>query len=328
MAESRAKIAAAYAAIYVIWGSTFLGIRYAIETMPPFLMAGTRFVIAGAMLYAWAAIREGARPTWRQWVNAAIVGALLLTIGNGAVSWAEQFIPSGLAALVVAITPLWMVIFEWMRPGGDRPNRRILGGLALGFLGLVLLIGPADILGASNVDPRSAMVLLMGTLAWAGGSIYSRSLSLPRSARLSTAMQMLAAGAFLLLVGMIAGEPSRVSLDAMSLRSLLAVAYLIIFGSIIGFTAYSWLLTVSSAARVSTYAYVNPVVALLLGWAIADEPLGPRTILAACVVLTGVALITLARVGGSGPIAPAETLPPEPAADGRRGRDTRPAAAG
>ena len=328
MAESRTRIAAAYAAIYVIWGSTFLGIRYAVETMPPFLMAGTRFVIAGAMLYAWAAIRDGARPTWRHWVNTAIVGGLLLTIGNGAVSWAEQFIPSGLAALVVAITPLWMVIFEWMRPGGDRPNTRILGGLALGFLGLVVLIGPADILGASHVDPRSAVVLLMGTLAWAGGSIYSRSLSLPRSARLSTAMQMLAAGAFLLLAGAIAGEPSRVSFDAMSLRSLLAVAYLIIFGSIIGFTAYSWLLTVSSAARVSTYAYVNPVVALVLGWAIADEPLGPRTVLAACVVLTGVALITIARVGGSRPIAPAETLPPEPAAEGPRRSDTRRATAG
>ena len=312
MPESRAKIAAAFAAIYLIWGSTFLGIRYAIETMPPFLMAGTRFVIAGAMLYAWAAIREGARPTARHWVNTAIVGALLLTVGNGAVSWAEQFIPSGLAALVVAITPLWMVIFEWMRPGGDRPNAAIIAGLALGFIGLVLLIGPGEILGASSVDPRSAAVLLMGTLAWAGGSIYSRSVALPSSARLSTAMQMLAAGALLLLAGVIAGETSRVSLATMSTRSLIAVAYLIIFGSIIGFTAYSWLLTVSSAAKVSTYAYVNPVVALVLGWALADEPLNARTLLAACIVLAGVALITLARAGLTRRRAP---VPIEPASD-------------
>ena len=327
MAESRAKVAAAFAAIYIIWGSTFLGIRYAIETMPPFLMAGTRFVIAGAMLYAWAAIREGARPTLRHWINTAIVGALLLTIGNGAVSWAEQFIPSGLAALVVAITPLWMVIFEWMRPGGDRPNAAIGAGLALGFIGLVLLIGPGEILGAGSVDPRSAAVLLMGTLAWAGGSIYSRSVALPSSARLSTAMQMLAAGALLLLVGAIAGEPSRVSFSAMSTRSILAVAYLVIFGSIIGFTAYSWLLTVSSAAKVSTYAYVNPVVALILGWSLADEPLNARTIVAACIVLAGVALITLARAGLTRQRAPTEVAAMEPATESSIDSGARPSAA-
>ena len=327
MAESRAKVAAAFAAIYIIWGSTFLGIRYAIETMPPFLMAGTRFVIAGAMLYAWAAIREGARPTLRHWINTAIVGALLLTVGNGAVSWAEQFIPSGLAALVVAITPLWMVIFEWMRPGGDRPNAAIGAGLALGFIGLVLLIGPGEILGAGSVDPRSAAVLLMGTLAWAGGSIYSRSVALPSSARLSTAMQMLAAGALLLLVGAIAGEPSRVSFSAMSTRSILAVAYLVIFGSIIGFTAYSWLLTVSSAAKVSTYAYVNPVVALILGWSLADEPLNARTIVAACIVLAGVALITLARAGLTRRRAPTEVAAMEPAAESSIDSGARPSAA-
>jgi drug/metabolite transporter (DMT)-like permease len=297
VAESRAKVAAAFAAIYIIWGSTFLGIRYAIETMPPLLMAGTRFVIAGAILYVWAAIHEGARPTRRQWIDTAIVGALLLTVGNGAVSWAEQYVPSGLAALVVAITPLWMVVFESLRRRGDRPNKRILGGIALGFIGLVLLIGPGDIMGGAAVDPRSAAVLLAGTLAWAGGSIYSRSLRLPASARLSTAMQMLAAGVLLLVAGLIGGESSRVSIAAISLRSILAFGYLIIFGSIVGFTAYSWLLTVSSAARVSTYAYVNPVVALLLGWALANEPLTPRTILAAGVVLAGVALITLARAG-------------------------------
>ena len=316
MAESRAKIATAFAAIYIIWGSTFLGIRYAIETMPPLLMAGTRFVIAGAALYAWAAFREGARPTARQWVNATIIGALLLTIGNGAVSWAEQFVPSGLAALVVAITPLWMVVFESVRPGGDRPTAKVLAGIALGIAGLVLLIGPGDLLGASAVDARSAVVLLCGTLAWAGGSIYSRALVLPSSARLSTAMQMLSAGVLLLIAGLIGGESSRVSFEAMSLKSVIAVGYLIVFGSIIGFTAYSWLLTVSSAASVSTYAYVNPVVALFLGWALAGEPLTVRTMVAAGVVLAGVALITLARAGSARHTVtatprPVPVLPPE-----------------
>ena len=311
MAESRGRIAAAFAAIYVFWGSTFLGIRYAIETIPPFLMAGTRFLIAGAILYARVAMREGARPTRRQWINAAIVGALLLTIGNGAVSWAEQFVPSGLVALIVAITPLWMVIFEWLRPSGDRPNKRVLGGVALGFVGLVLLIGPGDIMGTSGVDVRSAAVLLAGTLAWAGGSIYSRSLVLPRSAQLSTAMQMLTAGLMLVVVGAAAGESSRVSIEAMSLKSVLAFGYLIIFGSIIGFTAYSWLLTVTTAARVSTYAYVNPVVALILGWALAREPLTVRTIIAASVVLSGVALISVSRVGQRATPGPkAEQRPP------------------
>lgn len=292
---TRAKLIAAFAAVYLIWGSTFLAIRFAIETMPPLLMAGVRFIIAGAMLCAWAAIRERARPTRAHWIGTAIVGGLLLTGGNGAVSWSEQFVPSGLAALVVANTPLWMVLFEWARPGGDRLTARVIGGIALGFVGLLLLVGPGKIMGGEGVDPRSAVVLLLGTLAWAAGSIYSRSLQLPRSPRLSTGMQMLAGGSLLIVVGMLTGEGARVDLDSISLKSGLALGYLILFGAVIGFTAYSWLLTVSTAARVSTYAYVNPVVALLLGWALANEPLTPRTILAAGVILGGVALMTLSR---------------------------------
>jgi drug/metabolite transporter (DMT)-like permease len=292
---TRAKLIAAFAAVYLIWGSTFLAIRYAIETMPPLLMAGVRFLVAGAMLYAWAAVREKVRPTRAQWIGTAIVGGLLLTGGNGAVSWSEQYVPSGLAALVVANTPLWMVLFEWARPGGDRPTARVVAGIALGFSGLVLLVGPGEIMGGSAVDPRSAVVLLFGTLAWAAGSIYSRSLRLPSSPRLSTGMQMLAGGGLLVVVGLLIGEGSRVDLDAISLKSALALGYLIFFGAIVGFTAYIWLLTVSTAARVSTYAYVNPVVALLLGWALADEPLNARTVLAAGVILAGVAVITLAR---------------------------------
>jgi len=292
---TRAQLITAFAAVYVIWGSTFLAIRYAIETMPPLLMAGVRFVIAGAILYAWAWFREGARATSKHWGGTAIVGALLLMGGNGAVSWAEQYVPSGLAALVVAVTPLWMVLFEWLRPGGDRPTRGVLVGVAMGFLGLVLLIGPGNIMGGRGLDARSAMVLTAGTLAWAAGSIYSRSLQLPRSPRLSTGMQMLAGGTLLIVVGALSGEVARVSVSAISTKSLLALLYLIFFGAIIGFTAYIWLLTVTTAARVSTYAYVNPLVALVLGWALADEPITARTLLAAAVILGAVAIITLAR---------------------------------
>ena len=292
---TRAQLITAFAAVYVIWGSTFLAIRYAIETMPPLLMAGVRFVIAGAILYAWAWFREGARATSKHWGGTAIVGALLLMGGNGAVSWAEQYVPSGLAALVVAVTPLWMVLFEWLRPGGDRPTRGVLVGVAMGFLGLVLLIGPGNIMGGRGLDARSAIVLTAGTLAWAAGSIYSRSLHLPRSPRLSTGMQMLAGGTLLIVVGALSGEVARVSVSAISTKSLLALLYLIFFGAIIGFTAYIWLLTVTSAARVSTYAYVNPLVALVLGWALANEPITARTLLAAAVILGAVAIITLAK---------------------------------
>ena len=291
----RAQLIAAFAAVYLIWGSTFLAIRYAIETMPPLLMAGVRFIIAGAMLYAWAAIREKARPTRTQWIGTAIVGGLLLTGGNGAVSWSEQYVPSGIAALVVANTPLWMVLFEWARPGGDRPTLKVILGIALGFIGLVLLVGPGDLMGRTSVDPRSAVVLMMGTLAWAAGSIYSRSLTLPSSPRMSTGMQMLSGGALLIVAGLLIGEGPRVNIEAISLKSALALGYLIVFGAVIGFTAYIWLLTVSTAAKVSTYAYVNPVVALLLGWALAGEPLNARTGVAAAVILAGVAVITFAR---------------------------------
>jgi drug/metabolite transporter (DMT)-like permease len=305
---TRAQLITAFAAVYIIWGSTFLAIRYAIETMPPLLMAGIRFVIAGAILYAWAYFREGARANSKQWIGTAIVGALLLMGGNGAVSWAEQYVPSGLAALVVAVTPLWMVLFEWLRSGGDRPTAGVLVGVAMGFVGLVLLIGPGNIMGGRGVDARSAMVLTAGTLAWAAGSIYSRSLHLPRSARLSTGMQMLAGGTLLILVGALSGEAARFSMSAVSTKSLLALLYLIFFGAIIGFTAYIWLLTVTTAARVSTYAYVNPLVALILGWALADEPITARTLLAAAVILGAVATITLAKRPSR---TPEETTDPE-----------------
>jgi drug/metabolite transporter (DMT)-like permease len=298
---SAAHLVAAFAAVYIIWGSTYLAIRYAIETMPPLLMAGVRFLIAGTILYSWGRFRERARASGAEWVGATVVGGLLLLGGNGAVSWSEQFVPSGLAALVVAITPFWMVLFEWMRRGGERPSARTTIGLAFGFAGLVILVGPSRI-GGEAVDTTSAIILLIGSLSWAAGSIVSRSLKLPGSARLSTGMQMLAGGAMLVVAGAIGGETAQLDPSAFSMRSILALAYLIVFGAIIGFTAYTWLVQNTTAARLSTYAYVNPLVAVVLGWAFAGEPLSPRTLLAGAVILAAVAVITVdrARKGGDG----------------------------
>lgn len=304
---SRAKLAAAFAAVYLIWGSTYLAIRFGIETLPPFLMAGVRFLVAGGLLYGWVRLKGARRPTRQEWAATTTVGALLLLCGNGAVVWAEQRVPSGIAALIVAIVPFWMVLFEWLRPGGIRPTFRVIVGLVLGFAGLALLVGPGGF-GGQAVDGVGAAVLAFGSFAWAGGSIYSRGARLPASPLLATAMEMLAGGVLLTLASLFAGEGSRVALEAISLRSVGAVLYLIAFGSLVGYTAYVWLLKVSTPARVSTYAYVNPVVAVLLGWAIADEPLTPRVLVAAAVIIGAVGVITMARPARAG-----ESMRPRPA---------------
>lgn len=295
----RAEIALAFAAIYVIWGSTYLAIRFAIETVPPLLMAAVRFLVAGSLLYAWLRWRGAARPAPVHWRAAAVVGACMLLGGNGAVVWAEQRVPSGVTALLVAMVPLWMVLLDWARPGGRRPTLTVVTGLALGLAGLLLLVGPEQVLGGEHVDHAGALMLAFGCLAWSLGSVYSRHAPLPASPQLATAMEMLAGGALLLAAAALRGELPQVELAAVSARSLLAIAYLVVFGSLVAFSAYIWLLRQTTAARVSTYAYVNPVVAMLLGWAFAGEPLAPRTLLAAAVIVGGVVLITVSRVRGS-----------------------------
>lgn len=291
----RSTVLIAFGLVYVIWGSTYLAIRYALETMPPFLMAAVRFLIAGALVIAWSRWRGAPRPSAPEWRAAAITGVLLLLGGNGAVVWAEQHLPSGLVALVVATTPIWMVLLEWLWRGGARPSAGVVGGLLMGLAGLALLVGPGRLAGNGSVDPLGALVLTLGSISWAVGSIYSRRAPLPKAGLLSTGMQMLTGGAALALLGLGAGELARVNLDAISLRSVLALLYLLVFGSLIGYTAYAFLIQVASPARVSTYAYVNPVVAVLLGWALADEPLTPRMLLASAIIIGGVALITTAR---------------------------------
>jgi drug/metabolite transporter (DMT)-like permease len=289
-------IAVALGAVYVIWGSTYLAIRFAIETIPPFLMAGTRYLTAGTLLYGWSRLRGARRPTLIQWRSALIIGAFLLLVGNGGVVWAEQHVDSGLAALLISTEPLWIVILVWLRTGRKRPDWRVVAGLVLGFVGLMLLVRP----GSSSVNALGAGVLVLASLSWAWGSIYGQRAPLPSSPLTTTGMQMLSGGALLLLTSGLTGEPSRFAVATVSAKSLLALGYLIVFGAIVAFTAYVWLLRVAPPVLVSTYAYVNPVVAVLLGWVFAGEPLTGRTLVAAAVILTGVALISLAQSRRSG----------------------------
>ncbi|MEX0979608.1 MAG: drug/metabolite exporter YedA, partial [Gemmatimonadota bacterium] len=290
----RGRVLAAYAAVYLVWGSTYLAIHFAIETLPPFLMAGVRFVVAGTILYGVLRVRGAPAPTRAQWQGAAVVGVLLLLGGNGSVVWAQQRVPSGIAALLVAMVPLWMVLIDWARPGGIRPRASVLAGLVLGTLGMLLLVGPENLAGSGRVDPVGAAVLVTGSLFWAAGSIYSRSARLAPPF-VATAQQLLAGGAALLLFGVLAGEPAALDLAAISTRSLLALVYLIVFGALVGYTCYIWLLRVSPPAHVATYAYVNPVVALLLGWLLAGEALTARSVTAALVIVAGVAVVVLRR---------------------------------
>lgn len=290
----RTQVLLAFAAIYLVWGSTYLAIAYAVQTLPPFLMAGVRFLIAGAAMYAWAMRRGAVSATRAEWKGAAIVGALLLLAGNGGVVWAEMRIPSGLAALLVATVPLWMVLIEW-RGGGASPTRSTVVGLITGFVGLALLIGPSDFLGGDQVDFLGTAAVLAGSLAWALGSVVSRRVPLPASPLLGTGMEMLAGGAMLLVAGTALGEWGRLDLAVVSRASLFGLLYLIAIGSWIGFTAYVWLLRNVEVSKVATYAYVNPVVAVILGWAIAGEPLSARMLVATGVIVAGVVFITTGR---------------------------------
>lgn len=289
-APSRVSLVAAFAAVYVIWGSTYLAIRFALETLPPFLMAGVRFFTAGAILFIWARARGAARPAPHEWREAILVGGLLFLGGNGAVVWAQQFVPSGVAALLVATEPILFVLLDSVRRGA-KPLGKVLIGLALGLAGMAILIGPGKILGSGRVDAAAAAVLIFGAFSWAVGSLLSRGSKMPSSPQMATALTLLCGGALLAAASVVRGEPFGFEPAAVSIRSAGALLYLITFGSLVGFSAYLWLLRVSTPARVSTYAFVNPVVAVLLGWALAGEPLGPRTILAAGVIVGAVALI-------------------------------------
>ena len=288
----RLHVLLAFASIYTIWGSTYLAIRYADQTLPPFLMAGVRFLVSGIILYAWSIRRGSPAPPRVHWRNAVIAGAFLLVGGNGAVVWAEQTVPSGLTALLVSVLPFWLVLIDWVRPGGDRPRGAVIAGLVLGVIGIFVLVNPTAEKTTASVNLTGAMVLMVGSLSWALGSFYSRDADLPASGLMRTALEMIAGGALLLLLGVATRELAGFDLHRVSRASLAGLAYLITFGSLLGFTSYIWLLDKVSPALAGTYAFVNPIVAVVLGWAFAGEALTPRTLVAAAIVIAAVALIT------------------------------------
>ncbi|NIM59321.1 MAG: EamA family transporter [Candidatus Aminicenantes bacterium] len=283
------KIFIAFAAIYVIWGTTYLAIRFAIETIPPFFMMGCRFLSAGIVLYSLARFRGQANPSLQQWKTAVVIGILLFFGGYGALAWSEQVLPSGVAALIVATTPIWMILLSYFRSPVSKIGRSVILGLALGFLGMVLIVEPTKLLGGQSVDLAGAAVLLFGTISWCFGSVYSKYGSLPKSPFLASGMMMLCGGMALVLVGLLTGEHK--ALASASFLSLASLFYLVLFGSIIGFTAYIWLLNTVSPAQVSTYAFVNPIIAVFVGWFGGGESLSPRILMATILMVAGVLAI-------------------------------------
>jgi drug/metabolite transporter (DMT)-like permease len=280
----------AFAAVYIIWGSTYLGIRFAIQSIPPFMMAGGRHLAAGLVLFAFARLRGAATPTWIQWRDATIAGTLMLVIGNGGVSWAEQRVPSGTAALMAALTPLWMVLLDWLRPGGIRPRMIVGAGLVVGIFGVALLArGHGEHHGTAY--GWSVVVLMAASFSWAFGSIFNRTARKPASPFLGVAMQMLTGGGILFAVSATQGEFAQFHFAQITTLSLGSWLYLTLAGSLIGYTAYIWLLHASTPARVATYAYVNPLIAVLLGCTLGHEIFSHELLVAGALIIVAVVLI-------------------------------------
>ncbi len=290
------KIWIALIALYLVWGSTYLGIKFAIETIPPFLHAGLRFLASGLILVAWQRAAGHEAPTRRQWRDAAIVGLLLLLGGNGLVAWAEQTIPSGVAALMIASVPMFLVIGEALRPNGIKPNGQAIVGLLIGLAGIFILVGPAELSASGErLNPLGIAALLFACLFWATGSIYSKTADLPKSSLMATGAEMLAGSLGLFLISLLAGEWSGWNPIDVSARSLYGLGYLITVGSIIGFGSYVWLLQNAPISLVATYAYVNPIVAVFLGYALGGEALQARVWLAAAIIIGSVAFVNSSR---------------------------------
>ncbi len=291
----KTKIWIALLALYIVWGSTYLAIRFAVETIPPFLHAGLRFLISGLILVLWRRAAGDEMPTRVQWKSVAIIGTLLLLGGNGLVSFAEQRIASGIAALIVGTVPLWLVLIEALRPRGVKPTALSLIGLAVGFIGIYLLVGPSEFTGGLHFDTIGTVAVILASFLWSLGSIYSRSADVPKSALMTTGAEMLAGSAPIFLVSLALGEWRTFNLAQVSTQSWLGLLYLIAFGSMIGFVAYIWLLQNAPLSLVATYAYVNPLVAVLLGAWLANEALTPRVLVAAGIIVGSVVFINWAR---------------------------------
>lgn len=285
------KLIGAFAAIYLVWGSTYLAMRYAVESIPPLLMIGMRSAGAGALLYGWVRLKNNEQLQWQHWRSAAVGGFCFFALCHGSVAWAEQHVSSGIASVILALIPMWVVLLDWVRPGGSRPGRAVMLGIAIGFAGLLILVGPGVLTSGASTNGFATSVLALAALAWAVGTVYSRYAALDVSPAAISAMQLLTGGGMLLLGGTFAGEWPALLTHTVQLRSVLAVAYLLVVGSLLTFSAYIWLLRVSSPARVATYAYVNPVIAVFIGWAFAGEQLTVHMGIAAVMIVFAVAII-------------------------------------
>ena len=286
----RVALVAAFAAVYVIWGSTYLAIGRGVDEIPPFLMAAVRFLAGGLVFVAWAAHRGAARPTARDWATTALIGLLMAAGGNGLVSWALQRLPSGIGALLVGMVPFWVALGDWLRPRGLRPPARVVVGLLLGFAGVALLVNPTGIAGARGLDLVGAGTIVVASLLWAAGSVYSRYAPQPASQALSSGMQMLGGAAVLGCRSLASGELAGLDWSSVSATALGAWAYVAVFGSV-AYGCYLWLLKATTPAKAATYAYVNPVIALLLGYFVANEALSPWSLGCSAVVVVAVLLV-------------------------------------
>jgi len=292
----KTRIWTALIALYIVWGSTYLAIRFAVETIPPFLSAGLRFLISGIILLVWRRLAGDPMPTRLQWRNLAIVGTLLLLGGNGLVSFAEQRIPSGIAALIVGTVPLFLVLIEALRPGGVRPGWQVMGGLVVGFAGIYMLVGPGDLTtGGLRFDGLGTLALITAALLWSIGSIFSRSADVPRSTLMMTGAEMLMGSISLMATSALLGEWRGFSFTSVSTASWLGLVYLIAFGSLIGFVSFGWLLHNAPVSLLATYAYVNPLVAVLLGAVFAAEPLNLGILAASVLIISSVVFINRAQ---------------------------------
>jgi drug/metabolite transporter (DMT)-like permease len=294
--NTKIKIIAAFGIIYLVWGTTYLAIRLAINTIPPFLMAGIRFTLAGILLYGWSYWRFDKKPRLSDWGKAAIPGILMFVGGNGILTWAETFIPSGLAALIIATVSIWMVVLDWLFFGRKKPDKLTLSGIAIGVAGVALLTGVGDevlINGGSIIV--GIVVLTLASMSWAAGSLVSRNLKSTTSLQFTISMQILIGGLALILIGSAKGEWPQVSLQTISPQSLFALSYLILLGTLLAYSAYLWLLRVSTPAKVSTYAFFNPLIAVFLGWSLLDEPLTLETIFGALLILVSLLFVNQLR---------------------------------
>ncbi len=308
-APNKFRIIVAFAAVYIIWGSTYLGIFYAIQSIPPFLMAGTRFVLAGLMMYGLARLRGATKPTPVMWLNSFIIGGCLLLGGNGGVTLAEKWVPTGLAALLVATVPIYIAFLGWMTGTAPRPTPVVWLGLLGGFIGVGVLVGPAFAAPSTGNHVAFGMsILLIGSFLWSIGSLYSRRARTARTLFAAAGQQMICGGALLFLVGLLVGEQRGINFNRITMSSIIAFTYLVLIGAIVGYTAYFYLLRHCDPSKVATYAYVNPIVALILGTCFAHEKLSARTLIGAALIIGSVAVVIMAeqmKTKGVPPIATA-----------------------